>query len=82
MMCKQIMTKKFLNEPEFLLLHQVKCFQVLASNRKNLIVVICLHTSNYIYIYVLKVNSLSVVLFLNELRLICLHTRIAYFSTH
>ena len=55
-------------------LHTVKGFQILLCNSNNSTSVICLHTFKWLYIYDLHVNSFSVVLFLNELELICLHT--------
>ena len=51
------------------------------SNSKNLTSVICLHQFKWIYIYDLKVNSLLLISFLNELKLIGLHINIAIVST-
>ena len=44
------------------------------------LLLICWHTVKWIYIYDFYVNSLSVIQFLNELELICLHTRITIVS--
>ena len=44
---------------------------------KNSTLVICLHIFKWVYIYDLLMNSLLVILFLNELELIRLHMSIA-----
>ena len=65
----------------FFFLYTVKWFQVLLWNSNNLTFksFVCTHLNGYTYES--KVNSLSVISFLNELELICLHTSIVTVST-
>ena len=51
-----------------------KLYQVFLYNSNNLKSVICLHTFKWLYIYDLHVNSLLVILYLNELEIIYLDT--------
>ena len=64
----------FLNEPEVIFGFTVKLYFCLLS-------ILCQHTFKGIYIYDLSGNSLLIILFLNELKLICLHTSITIVST-
>ena len=72
MVCKHILLITFLNKPQLTCLPTVKWFQVLLCNSNNLTLVICLHPFKWIYIGFVN-QQLSIILFLNELELICLH---------
>ena len=61
------------------ILHKVKWFQVLLYNSYNSTLVICLDT--FKWINKICMISWSVILFLNDLELICLHTSIVIVST-